>query len=125
MEYTFEVEEMKVFGIDVIVSGTIEFDIEDTAVGYVPYGDTYVWHRGDGDVAVNRKLTELTELCIKGKYEGNQCIEDACEINILDLLNEGKDRVWDSIAQKVDLDDAIEDAIESAKEDRALARAGL
>ena len=55
MEYTFEVEEMKVFGIDVIVSGTIEFDIEDTAVGYVPYGDTYVWHRGDGDVAVEQK----------------------------------------------------------------------
>ena len=35
------------------------------------------------------------------------------------------DRVWDSIAQKVDLDDAIEEAVESAKEEAALARAGL
>ncbi len=125
MEYEFESEEMTIFGIDVIVSGKVEYDIEDTAVGYVPYGDTYAWHPGGGMQAIDRKLIELSDLAIKGKYVDGDCIEDACEVNIITLLNEGKDRVWDSIAQKVDLDDAIEESIESAKEEAALARAGL
>lgn len=125
MEHEFESEEMTVFGIDVMVSGKVEYDIEDTAVGYVPYGDTHVWHPGGGMQAIDRKLIELTELVVMGKYVDGKCIVDAGEVNLITLLNEGKDRVWESIAQKVELDDAIEAELESAKEESALARAGL
>lgn len=125
MEHEFESEEMTVFGIDVMVSGKVEYDIEDTAVGYVPYGDTHVWHPGGGMQAIDRKLIELTELVVTGKYVDGKCIVDAGEVNLITLLNEGKDRVWESIAQKVELDDAIEAELESAKEESALARAGL
>ena len=125
MEHEFEMEEMTIFGIDVVVSGKVEYDIEDTAVGYVPYGDTHVWHPGGGMQAIDRKLIELTELAVTGKYVDGKCIVDAGEVNLITLLNEGKDKVWESIAQKVELDDAIESDIESAKEEAALARAGL
>lgn len=125
MEHEFESEEMTIFGIDVMVSGKVEYDIEDTAVGYVPYGDTHVWHPGGGMQAIDRKLIELTELVVTGKYVDGKCIVDAGEVNLITLLNEGKDRVWESIAQKVELDDAIEAELESAKEESALARAGL
>ncbi len=125
MKHEFELEEMTIFGIDVIASGKVEYHIEDTTVGYVPYGDTYAWHPGGGMQAIDRKLIELSKLFVAGKYVDGQWIEDAGEVNLITLLNEGKDRVWDSIAQKVDLDDAIKEAIESAKEDAALARAGL
>ena len=125
MEHIFEMEEMTIFGIDVIVSGKVEFNIEDTAVGYVPYGDTHVWHPGGGTHAIDRKLVELTELLVTGKYVDGKCIIDAGEVNLITLLNQGKDKVWESIAQKVELDDAIESEIESAKEQAALARAGL
>lgn len=125
MEHEFESEEMTIFGIDVMVSGKVEYDIEDTAVGYVPYGDTHVWHPGGGMQAIDRKLIELTELVVTGKYVDGKCIVDAGEVNLITLLNEGKDRVWESIAQKVELDDAIEAELESAKEEAALARAGL
>lgn len=125
MEHEFESEEMTIFGIDVMVSGKVEYDIEDTAVGYVPYGDTHVWHPGGGMQAIDRKLIELTELVVTGKYVDGKCIVDAGEVNLITLLNEGKDRVWESIAQKVELDDAIESDIESAKEEAVLARAGL
>ena len=125
MEHEFESEEMTIFGIDVMVSGKVEYDIEDTAVGYVPYGDTHVWHPGGGMEAIDRKLIELTELVVTGKYVDGKCIVDAGEVNLITLLNEGKDRVWESIAQKVELDDAIEAELASAKEEAVLARAGL
>ena len=125
MEHEFESEEMTIFGIDVMVSGKVEYDIEDTAVGYVPYGDTHVWHPGGGMQAIDRKLIELTELVVTGKYVDGKCIVDAGEVNLITLLNEGKDRVWESIAQKVELDDAIEAELASAKEEAVLARAGL
>lgn len=112
MEHTFEDEEMSVFGIDIIVSGTVEFNAENTAVGYLPYGDTHVWHPGDGHQPTDVTLTDLTNI-------------SAGEENIITLLNQGKDKVWESIAMKVDLDDVIESAMESAKEDAELARHGL
>ena len=125
MEHEFESEEMTIFGIDVMVSGKVEYDIEDTAVGYVPNGDTHVWHPGGVMQAIDRKLIELTELVVTGKYVDGKCIVDAGEVNLITLLNEGKDRVWESIAQKVELDDAIEAELASAKEEAVLARAGL
>lgn len=125
MEHTFEQEEMTVFGVDVIASGTVEFDVEDTAVGYLPYGDTHVWHPGNGHQAVDVKLTDLSELNVSGKYKDGKCLLDACEVNIFTLLKEGKDKVMESIAMKVELEDAIESAMESAKEEAELARCGL
>jgi hypothetical protein len=116
---------MTIFGIDVVVSGKVEYNIEDTAVGYVPYGDTHVWHPGGGMQAIDIKLIELTELVVTGNYVDGKCIVDAGEVNLITLLNQGKDKVWESIAQKVELDDAIESETESAKEEAALARAGL
>ena len=69
MEYTFEIEieirgelgisPNKVYYCD----GDIEFEIHDGAVGYVPYGDTQVWHPGYGDDV------EITSITLNGVVE--------------------------------------------------------
>lgn len=114
MEYEFECEEVEVGGIKATASGTVEFDIEDTAVGSVPYGDTYVWHPGNGLQPIDVTLVELKEFYV-----------DTEDVDISILVNTPKDKLWDVIAEQIDLDDAVDNAVDSAKEEAALARAGL
>ena len=114
MEYEFECEEVEVGGIKAIASGTVEFDIEDTAIGYVPYGDTYAWHPGGGIQPTDVKVTSLKEFYVEPE-----------DVDIAILVNTPQDKLWDVIAEQIDLDGAVDDAIESAKEEAALAKAGL
>lgn len=36
-------------GNEYYVGGTIQFEVESGEIGMVPYGDTHVWHPGNGD----------------------------------------------------------------------------
>jgi len=61
MEYDFECVEVELDDVFYYCEGTIEFEIEDGAVGYVPYGDTQVWHPGEGD-CIDVESVTVTEV---------------------------------------------------------------
>ena len=50
--FTHEFEEVEITfdGKVLYCDATVEYNLEDTAVGMVPYGDTEVYHPGDGIV---------------------------------------------------------------------------
>jgi hypothetical protein len=56
MEYEYDIE-IELDGKDYYCTGEIEYETHDGAVGFVPYGDTQVWHPGDGD---SIEVTNLT-----------------------------------------------------------------
>jgi len=39
------------------VDGEVSFSVEDCSIGYVPYGDTVVWHPGNGDMTIEHEVT--------------------------------------------------------------------
>lgn len=127
-EYEFESESIEVFGIQVLVSGKLEFDIEDTAIGSVPYGDTHVWHPGGGMQAIDVCVTELKSFQIEDQYEGKgkdrKLKTYASEVEAVTFLV-APEKLWSAVGDAIDLDDEVRRVMDSLKEDAELATHGL
>lgn len=61
MIYRFEGAAIELGGVLYYCDGEIEYEVEDNAVGWVPYGDTQVWHPGDGD-SVDAQCVDVTSV---------------------------------------------------------------
>ena len=71
IEYKFDVE-ITLGNQTYSVSGIVDYWIEDCSVGWVPFGDTNVFHPGDGDCVVVESLSidEVTDeegVCLIGE----------------------------------------------------------
>ena len=70
-EYEFEDIEVTYNGHTYTCDGTCIYDLEDTAVGMVPYGDTHVYHPGDGIVVEMESVCLGTVLDENGEEVGH------------------------------------------------------
>ena len=61
MIYRFEGAAIEVGDVLLYCDGKIEYEIEDNAVGWVPLGNTQVWHPGDGD-SVDAQCVDFTKV---------------------------------------------------------------
>jgi len=57
IEYKFQDVEITLGNTMFLCSGIVDYWIEDCSVGWVPYGNTQVWHPGDGDCVVIESLS--------------------------------------------------------------------
>ena len=99
IEYKFDVE-ITLGNLTFLCSGSVDYWIEDCSVGWVPFGDTQVWHPGDGDCVVieslsidevtneegvcpiGEKRTQRLEQAVKDKLsDGDELIEYAKKRN--------------------------------------------
>ena len=71
---------------DLSLSGTLEFEVSDTAVGWVPYGEARVWHPGNGlevevtSVDLDDGDDEVLEQLVKDKFSDGWRAENLVDI---------------------------------------------
>jgi hypothetical protein len=110
IEYEYEIE-IEVDGKDYFCTGEIEYETEDGAIGFVPYGDTQVWHPGDGD---SIEVTSLT-------------IDSATDEDDVSIIGEITTLVWkqikDAIKEKLCEGDELIDYAKRCYEDDDASRA--
>lgn len=107
MEYEYDIE-IELDGKDFYCTGEIEYETHDGAIGFVPYGDTQVWHPGNGD------SIEVTNLTIDSATDENDC--KVMDANTLKQLKE-------AIKEKLCEGDELTDYAQKCYEDDEASRA--
>jgi hypothetical protein len=115
MEYEYEIE-IELDGKDFYCTGEIEYETHDGAIGFVPYGDTQVWHPGDGD------SIEVTNLTIDSATDdGLPGILDSCKIVAMDAntLKQLKEAIKEKLCEGDELTDYAQKCYEDDEASRA------
>ena len=99
IEYKFQDVEITLGNQTYSVSGIVDYWIEDCSVGWVPYGNTNVWHPGDGDCVVIEslsidKITDEDGDCLMAQFpSGNRQRMSALEEAVKDKLSDGDELI--------------------------------